>query len=585
MKLYDQHFLRTVRRGVRREVDTRVEWIKIVRRRRWDWLFQFYDVGALRFFIPVLLAVVPMGAGHVRWLCFGAWAILLTICRMLEVQAFNAPEGGSAPFVSMPVSSRQLFDHLVEKVFRASLWLVGDAVAMVIINPLIYKTVAVHWWAAGPAVVLVWASTLSMVSIGLLLLSRRPRWMLIGLFVMGLWAALQLVLGFTLFRVRPGSFIEPSVTSLLWITPPGWATHVAEWLVTPHLRFPWESMALLALAFALTVPIYRALIECYTYWPKQDDAAPPVRRTQAASPSSSPDASWEHGGKPFTETEPSMESALPVEERIRRGTFLQPLAARVSAVHLGWIERLVFAKFPDEAVLLDYMLGEPAGWSWLYVRALWLLVIGAVFARITWPWTHGPQMVVMIVLLSTVVFLTTPVFGGNWPGFYLAALQQRNIAVIAILPVDLRRALTLLWRVNGLRFLLALPCWLGVAAFFAFTPEAPLGGVLRIGAELWLLALLLQPVTITCKYSQGTNDVGRWFIFLGFIFFGLVFLVALTASVVAIFNGGFLWQVGSLTFLLAVNMVFATIYRRLYFGGYFDLLAKRPSTTNPAAVQ
>lgn len=585
MKLYDQQFLRTLRRGARREAATRVDWMKISRRRRWDWLFQFYDVSALRFLIPVLLAVMPMGAGHVHWLCFGAWAVLHAICRMLVVQAFNAPEGGGAPFVSMPVSSRQLFGHLVEKVFRASLWLLADAVAMMIINPLIYKTAAVHWWAAGPAVVLVWASTLSMVSIGLFLLSHRPRWVLIGLAVMGLWSVIQLVLGFTLFRMVPGSFIEPAVTSLLWITPPGWASHVAEWLVTPHLRFPWESMALLALSFALAVPVYRAMIERYTYWPTRDDAPPPVRQTQAASPNSSPDASWEHGGKPFTETAPSMESPLAVEERIRRGTFLRPLAARVSEVHLGWIERLVFAKFPGEAVLLDYMLGEPPGWSRLYVRALWLLAFSAVFAWVTWPWTHGAQMVVMIVLLSTVVFLTTPVFGGYWPGFYLAALQQRNIAVMAMLPVDLRRALILLWRVNGLRFLLALPCWLGAAAFFASPPEAPLAAVLRMGAECWLLALLLQPVTITCKYSQGTNDVGRWFIAIGFLVFAALFLAALTACIVAIFNGGFLWQAGSLMFMAVVNFAFAAIYRRLYFGGYFDLLAKRPPTTTVAAVE
>jgi len=209
-----------------------------------------------------------------------------------------------------------------------------------------------------------------------------------------------------------------------------------------------------------------------------------------------------------------------------------------------------------------------------------LLVIGAALAQGLSTASLELGWWAVWVLPGVALFLVTPVLGGHWPGFYLGALQQRNIAVMAILPIDLRTASRLVRNVNILRFLLALPCWLLVGALAAHIMNVALDVALRVTVEFWLLTLALQPVMIVCKYSMGTNDTGRWYIALGVAAFCAVMVAALVGAITAIFSGTLFWQIIWLVVVAAVSSAFGALYHRMYVGRHFDLLAKRPPGTS-----
>ncbi|MEZ0254628.1 MAG: hypothetical protein ACAI37_05090, partial [Chthoniobacter sp.] len=570
MKLYDQQFVRSLRQEVRREVKTRREWMEIVRRRRWDWLFRTYDATYLRFIIPIVLATVPLG--QTRWVVLGIWTVLIATLRAAQYQAFNAPRGGAGPFVSTPVSSREVFDHIAARIFRATFWVPVDAVAVIGINLLIYGKGEIQWWGVIPAVLLVWAATIAMT---IALLSRLPYGSTIAIVTCGM---LVFWIAFGLLDLHGSVFFGRMVASLLWLTPPGWACQIATWLVEPHARFPIESIGLLGILFALAVPWYRALAERYAYWEQEDLSPPPPPRPQMAAPAAMVDAGVAEGNE--AALDPSAVKGKvphPVEEKILRGAFLQTASA---ASRLGIVERFILRRFRSEAVLMDFMLGEMPRWSRQYSRALILLTVSAALVLLPSS-SYSPIATMFAVMMVAVAMcIVTPILGGHWPGFYLGALQQRNIAVMALLPVSVRAVVSLLLRVNGLRFLLALPCWLAAAMIFAIAPRVSLDECLRVAVELWLLVLSLQPFIVTCHYSRGTNDMSRWYLGVGFIFFIGLLVVAGCLAIKANFHDGFLTQCGWLAVVAGMSFTFAAVYRRLYEGAHFDLLAKKTPKTN-----
>lgn len=582
MKLYDRQFVRSLSRVVRREVGTRAEWIEIVRRRRWDWLFRTYDATYLRFIIPIVFATVPMGP--TRWVVLGIWTVLIATLRAAQYQAFNAPRGGTSPFVSAPVSSREVFDHIAARIFRATFWVPVDAVAAIGINLLIYGKGEIQWLGVLPAALLVWAATIAM-TIGLL--SRLPRVPYGSTIAIVACGMLVFWIAFASLDLHGSVFVGRMIASLLWVTPPGWACQIAQWMVEPHARFPVESMGLLGILFALAVPWYRALAERYAYWGQEDLTPPPPPGPQMAARAAVVEAGVAEGNEAAPDR-PAVAGQVPhpVEEKILQGAFLQTAAAEALAVsRLGIVERFVLARFRSEAVLLDFMLGEIPRWSRQYGRALILLAVSAALVLLPSSSYSPIATMVSVMMMAFALCIVTPILGGRWPGFFLGALQQRNIAVMTLLPVSVRALVSLVLRVNGLRFLLALPCWLAAAMIFAVAPQVSLDECLRVAAEFWLLALSLQPFIVTCQYSRGTNDMSRWYLGVGFIFFIGLLVVAGCLAIKANFHDGFLTQCGWLAVVAGMSFTFAAVYRRLYEGAHFDLLAKRPPTTNLVSAE
>ena len=121
------------------------------------------------------------------------------------------------------------------------------------------------------------------------------------------------------------------------------------------------------------------------------------------------------------------------------------------------------------------------------------------------------------VVASLVAFATTflallamtPVFGGNWSGFRLGTLNCRAVGLLALLPIDMNAVSRVFLRVNGLRFLLALPCWLAAAGMGAWLLHVSLWLALGIVLKIWLLSLLTQPLLLAFSYSRGTNTSSR----------------------------------------------------------------------------
>jgi len=553
-------------------------WREIVRRRRWAWLSTSFNITALRWVVPFLLANLGfIGAEKdMLWLVFSLWAVVMAALRVSQFQTFHSRGGGIMPFVSLPVSTKQVFDHGNARILRTSLWLIADLLGALSVCAMREEASMRTWLGAIPSALILWLSALSL---AVFLLWRFPR-LPYGLYATG-FLALVLIGSIAASRLQLDlSAIAPDITALVfWATPPGWASQIGMWFTGHAASFPGAAAGLLMIWLVLSVRWYRVVVGRYAFW-QLDDPTPAPPRVELTPKEELTAASGTDGQVPKV-VSPANERAVQAEAELRTGAFLRPFFDQSSpSLRPGWVERLVTGRFRQQAALVDFMIGKPPGWSRHYYIALILLVIGAALAQGLSTASLELGWWAVWVLPGVALFLVTPVLGGHWPGFYLGALQQRNIAVMAILPIDLRTASRLVRNVNILRFLLALPCWLLVGALAAHIMNVALDVALRVTVEFWLLTLALQPVMIVCKYSMGTNDTGRWYIALGVAAFCAVMVAALVGAITAIFSGTLFWQIISLTVVAAVSTAFSALYQRMYVGRHFDLLAKRPPGTS-----
>lgn len=574
MKLYERRFVRALKQDVRREVKSRLEWREIVRRRRWAWLSTSFNITTLRWIVPFLFANLGfIGAGKdTLWMVFGLWAVVMAALRASQFQTFHSRGGGIMPFISLPVSTKQVFDHGNARIFRASLWLLVDLLGALSVCALREEAPMRVWLGAIPSALILWLSALSL---AVFLLWRFPRVPygvyaagFLALVVIGSIAAARLQLDLSAILPGVGAFV-------FWATPPGWANQVGMWLTGHAASFPGAAAGLLIIWLALTVRWYGAVASRYAFW-QWDDPTPAPPRVEATPKEELAAAPGTDGQVPKVASPPN-EKAIQAEAELRTGAFLRPFFDQASpSLRANWVERLITGRFRQQAALVDFMIGKPPRWSRHYAIALILLVIGAAMAEGLSVASFEPETWITWLLPGVALCLVTPVLGGHWPGFYLGALQQRNIAVMAILPIDLRTASRLVRSINLLRFLLALPCWLLVGALAAHIMHVDLDVALRVTMEFWLLTLAVQPVMIVCKYSMGTNDTGRWYIALGVAAFCAVMVAGLVGAITAIFSGTLLWQIITLAAVAAISTAFSALYQRMYVGRHFDLLAKRP---------
>lgn len=571
MTLYSRDLFRRLRHGTRREVKTRPEWreeARRIRRGRWS---RHHDLGALRWIGSIFFAGLAM-MPHLKnfvWPALTLWAVLLTLLRAAQFQHFCTDRNGCIVFIGLPISPRQVFDLGWGRVWRTSLWLGVDALA--VLGTVIYfDSRSLKVWGALPGAILIWLSLLASTAI---LLWRWPRaaYDTFSSYLIVLLVAVGFALGRDVISTSQTTHV---LAAFSWATPPGWACQLASWMTGEQPTFPVVAAGLLALLLAGAVPCFRAGADRFYFWEPDVPLAALVPFDD--------DAGNVDLGNASTQTENAREDRASNAEQVnatealvRSRVFLAPFAN----FKLGWIERLVASRLRGQAATLDFLLAESPVWSTWYRLAWICLAAGALLILLTarWlpdltPWIGGGSIFLTVAL-------STPLFGGQWPGFGVGVFGQRAAAVLALLPVSLREVRQVVLVVNAWRFVLALPCWLGASLLLGCFFEFTLPGAIRLGMEVWLILLLLQPFFLVFKYSQGTNDTSSGFLNVtGFYFGGFVVAGGVGAVIFAIaFQAAILWQGAAFAILAGITFGFEAAYRRLYASQRIDLLAKMGS--------
>lgn len=552
MKLYAPPFYRSLRQRVRRVVNARPEWRKAARQARGG--NRSLGVLAVRWAVP-LLALIPAlrePSSPLLWLVFGLWALVMACFRAGQAQTLAAWQEGVNVFVQLPVSDGDVFSYIRGRILCTSCWLLFDALVVVSLACVVAGVRPAAWLCVLPVALLLWASVLAL-AVVLLWLRPQANYAAWGsrLFYAAFVGSVVLRNTHALTSER----VETMATILSWATPPGWALQLAAWIAGAGTPFPFAALGLLALFFAGAVPCYRALADQFVFWEPE------------TLPFQNAEEDEDDAPEPLAESR-----ASEVEELIGTRAFLVPLATGDP----GWIERLIFAALRRQAAVLDFLVGSEPGWSAWFRYGMLTLLATPLLAWLAAQANETAGAWLLGMGLFGGLGFTTPLFGGQWRGFDLGPMGQRFIAVLSLLPVGFREIRHVVFTVNALRFLLALPCWLAAGWIVSrASGQPPLTG-LRWAAELWLVLLLLQPFFLVFAFSRGTNDTASGCLNASVFFLTMLLTVAVCGlALVAIFTDpAWLWHAAALLALAASTFAFEATYRWLYHGQRFDLLAK-----------
>lgn len=558
MRWYSREFLRRLRGRVRREVETQPEWRKTARRIRRQ--KRLHPLGTafgvvIRSVFPWLIIYVTIRTETlsdewgrvgvpVLWTLFMSWVLMVSLAYVSQLLGLLGGGFGVRTLAQYPVDSLQVWDAMVARVFRGSWWLIYEALVVVWFACREAHAPPAVWLAGVVGAMTVWISALAL---AVVLYARRwPPLVYVYAYLLlfggGAFSAIILL--------RVG-ILEPAMVLqiheiLAWVTPPGWACQLAEWLTRARPDFPFVAMGLLAALVGYAIPCYRAIRERYTFWQIDD----PATATGDEEPSPKTVAPV-----------PDMSRVHEIEQRVKQGEFLKARVLR----HPDWLARLTIPSSPRPAAIVDFLTGGRANWGKFQACTLVLMILLTPLLWNAAPETVGLTMVVMFVagLLFLAVRLNSPI---------PVSRQVRSVSPFALLPIGSKEMRQVIVRVNAVRLVVALPCWLLAGVWMALAAaEAPLFG-LRIGFLTWLAVLLLQPVLAALRYSREIKI--RFFAALGLLFLILLPITAAEGVGAALITrASWGWQIAAEVVLGLVSCGAAALYQH-YFAPRFDLLLR-----------
>jgi hypothetical protein len=557
MKLYRREFVRDLRRQAKREVRSRPEWRREARRLpgRWN---RHRGLDGLRWILPLLwlgLTALPL-PGHVLWGMLIFWGCLMTFNRAGQFQLYCTHYHEIRALVQYPVTTREVWAYVAARIFRTSCWWLADLLVVLLFYAYLKHAPLVVWLAVAPLAVLAWASVWA----GAIVLCWKFPRAQFRMYSAGVW--IMTIFGIVSTKetgILSAEHMESVHWFLAWATPPGWAVQVIEWGLGVEHQFPVAAAGLLAFIVAFAVPCFRAMAGRFVFWQLEEKPG-----TQPPE-----DTAEEHAAQAQVRESHKSE----IEARIGEGGFLQPaLRSR-----RGWLDRVILRFCRRQEVLVDFLLGNSRPWSRPYVIGLATILLAPIAARLAGTWSATLSAWVLGVAIFSGLARTTPLFGGSWPGFALGPMKPRFVAFFALLPVGVPELRRCYLRINGLRFLAALPCWL-VAGFW-ISPAlavAPLTGLYFAGCA-WLGLLLFQPYFFVFKISPGTNDTSSGCLnLLVFLFLAVLPFTAVLATLFSILHSWpWVWQMVCFVVLGLTTFGFEAAYGRMYCGRRFDLLAVR----------
>lgn len=558
MRLYDREFVRGLRKRVRAAVGSDPRLREEMRSHRAKIWTRTREATGLRWMVPLAFAAVVASfpPDNTLWLILAVWGVYLSSSIAAQFQRFCW--NGTQAFLSTPMSVNQFFNEGARRCLRKSLWLLVDA--LVAMGSFYWFASSPDWtaWGILPAAAAMWASALAT---GTILIARWPRISYHSV------ATYSLTIGaFVLAAVMPtssnlGSHLAPAIHQFVkWWTPSGWASQIAKWLLESPTDFPWLPAGLLTGCVIFAVISYRSYRKSFAF-------------VEAKAPRPRASETNEDEGTLAPSDTPATSRVSKAEELVLCGQFLKPMTDGTR--RSGWIEQFIFARLRRQGRLLDFLLSGQPGWSRMYPLGWGVLIIGFPIAWLVNQWNADLLSVTLGLVTLIAVSCTSPIFGGNWPGMRVGFLGGRRVAILALLPVGLLETNRIILAVNTLRYFLAIPCWL--TAFLAigfFKNWTPFESVV-LGAELWLISLLLQPFFVVFKSSPGTNDTNcGCLMVLIFLIVGLMPVMATGAVLVTMFQPASPLSQGVAMLVLAMmSLLFVRFYRWLYTKR-LDLLVK-----------
>lgn len=560
MSLRDRRFERSVRRRVRRAIQTspaqRREYQR-TRSRRYD-----TPQSVLRGLASALLAISLAKLGERNATLDAMLGLVAIWCAGFAAHYANRLRFhlyGAPPILVLalqPIGDHAIFVHQWRTFVRTCLWLLVDLAAALAVVCAFAEASLVQWLTAIPCALALWMSA---VSIATLFVRLRP-----GANFSALSSALFLLI---LTTVMAGFYLPDTTARLLdgasgpfyTIPPFGWICYVIREAVLGTSLLP----LLLLLPVALLAPaLHHARKRLGTNYKLfaaddsddsgEDDTEPALTLPESADagmPSSARTAidpeqarwvaeAWRRPASPWTQPQV-------LERWLNRflSTRERDLAEFLTAGHTDWTANLRRASILVAAALMAALTLGPSG--------LWLSYLGLYFAATN----------------------AIPLLGTPCVGLSMVQMAGTSFPAYAGLPIGFREMSRFLLKVGFVRLLAFAPIALVAGAVIGHLNSHGWSAGLLFGAKIVALLLCWQPIVVALQFSVGTNDtrgpLGRSLKL--FAIFGPLILGLLGATAGTLF-APLPVSLASLAATAALSWAAFRLYARFYNRNAFDLM-------------
>lgn len=424
-----------------------------------------------------------------------------------------------------------------------------------------------------------------MIALGTILAVNRPRWAFGALAGALVVLAVGLIAGFAWLAPanRP-----PMVAEVLYrVTPGGWVNAV---LGLGYLRgniVAWFGLAAAGLIVALLYPAVQALKANYRIQSFEVEG-----NERATANIVGPLSRVEYGQE---ETDPEWSDAIATLERLYMGRTLADeidetnTAARLrdelrmrSGDELGPVERLVhrFLK-PRERVVADFLCAERSQWS-NHLKLAALIVVVAL--------PLGPLVGWGSLMLPVVLGVAATCLSGPWRGLYRSNAGGTYLPMWAVLPLDYREMVRVLYKVGAIRSVLATPIVTAGIAVPLLMMGTPMSVVLLSGLA-WLAAMMML---LSWMASLSLNGFGllpafRWRrlpLYLPPMIAVLCPLIGFALILASFQFGGFSARLlaGGVGLMIAGSVIIRYYYQSLHRRGLLDPVSLNASKTEETRI-
>ena len=541
-------------KGLRREYKTfRTTWRSRLNRNRAG-LGVLYTVVLVAAFCLYAVETRPVAVPLAASVAIPAYSIGTALSRSRKFHMRVLASVERVFFLHLPVTDEEFLNWEWKEFLKS--W----AKALLIIIPAFaLVTVSIsgwNWTHICLGLVFGVLQTGSALTVGLLVLATQPRW---AKFLTA--APFYLLIGLAVWKPE---LIARTLAMPLGVLPVGWIpfTFLQAAIWDRHLWL-WPTLAA-AMFAALSVIFARRVRLIFL-----GELAKHGEFRTADLETSQSEVGAEELPPPETTATPSDTLDAVVAERRAMGReYLEPM----NLASAGWMERLAAHLLSTEDFrVLEFMLGgTPPQWSKLFKTAVLVAIVGlgstAITALPLWTGFAG-------ALLATI--LATPVAGGRWGVFAREFRSGFAIPMYIAGPIGFDR----IWKAVLKMNLLRIACWTPILTLYGAILAWRVGGDPRSGAvdtaKAMLVLILLQPMMLLWRYSQGTNDsrrVTRQIVFALPVALLLVagFVTALVAFCVS--SAAWVQMLGVLG-MVACSLLLYSGYMLLLTRGRIDLLS------------
>lgn len=494
------------------------EYKRMRRSRLWYWLHQ---PGFIFLIFPALLfpAFAQRDVRELPLVLLALYSTATVFGRSILLANTLYRSRPLAFFMHAPVTDAQFFDHQWRGFLRNSL-LVGFYSFLAFGCLALTSTIGYSVWPAVViAATLQWLLVVSLIVALQLVPTARPEGLNFGFFP----CLLLYLLAFAALFLPP-TLIEPLQRILLPL-PTAWIPYVFESVI---LRHEHQSLYLLVPTLALFFFLPVAARRLRATYPVVELSYPLARPSRV-------------NGSDVKAAGPEKWMDTQEKEAIRS---TEPA---ITPIHLqllnwsagGWIERLTARWLSQrERETAEFLCGGRLGfWSAQWRRALKVFMVGglALILRSVIPSWIGAAVGAIASMFAL------PLLGGHWEGMQLRSLAgMRVMPVYASFPLSFGDMSRVIAKVNLIRYAVGSPFFLAYCALLAWREHLPPLFGLRMGGEILVILLSIQPFFIASRLSFGTNDTSRLNLhtLLGFLALAPLAIAYFTCMVILLLAAG-----------------------------------------------